>query len=341
VDETLLSGWLDGLEALPVHDEASIVLAVAEGRRQARAAGLGDTAIDELAIVVSELAQNQRRHATNGHIAYRPFERSGKTSLEVIAADGGPGIASLTEAFGGAPKPRAGGPGLGIGLAAVRRMSDEIDVDVRIGEGSCLWVRKLAPGMPRHREVAVVGRRLEGERVTGDDASFVRFDGHLLLALADGLGHGPNARLAAQRAIRAARASAALELPELMLACDRAVEGTRGCVLCLERLEQQTGAIDHAGVGDVSGALFGAGSARRLVNEAGLLGARGRRRPPRMQRAQLQAGEVLVLFTDGIQSRVDLSGEAFMLRQRPYAIAEHVLERWARGHDDAMVVVVR
>jgi serine/threonine protein phosphatase PrpC len=95
-------------------------------------------------------------------------------------------------------------------------------------------------------------------------------------------------------------------------------------------------------VGDVSGSIFGPDVARRFVSAAGVVGSR--QQAPlrtRVEQHRLEAGQVLVLFTDGIKSRVDLSSELALLRQRPYSIAEQVIDRWSRGHDDATVVVVR
>jgi hypothetical protein len=48
---------------------------------------------------------------------------------------------------------------------------------------------------------------------------------------------------------------------------------------------------------------------------------------------------VLLMFSDGVSSRVDLSGEPELLREPPLVIAHQVLERWGRTTDDALVLV--
>ena len=45
--------------------------------------------------------------------------------------------------------------------------ADEVDIDVRLGEGTCVWARKFASPVPKAREVAIFGRPCEGEAVSG------------------------------------------------------------------------------------------------------------------------------------------------------------------------------
>jgi len=80
--------------------------------------------------------------------------------LELIAADRGPGI------------------GLGVGLAAMVELADELDVDVRIGEGSCIWARKLREprSLGESNSASAVGPRRDRTR-SGDDGCFVRTKG--------------------------------------------------------------------------------------------------------------------------------------------------------------------
>ena len=47
------------------------------------------------------------------------------------------------------------------------------------------------------------GQTLSGEIISGDDGGFVQSESQLLAAVADGLGHGPEAREASNRAIDA------------------------------------------------------------------------------------------------------------------------------------------
>jgi hypothetical protein len=139
----------------------------------------------------------------------------------------------------------------------------------------------------------------------------------------------------------AAVRSTTASLAELGEASARAVEGTRGCVLALARLEHATRRLAHLGVGDISSWLVGPGATRRFVSTAGILGTKSARKSPRIEEQTFGDAQLLVMHSDGIRSRVDLAGELALLRQMPIVIAEHLVVRHARDHDDAMVIVVR
>jgi hypothetical protein len=49
---------------------------------------------------------------------------------------------------------------------------------------------------------------------------------------------------------------------------------------------------------------------------------------------------MVVLFSDGIRSKLDLAGELDLLREHPAVIAQRVVERFARDDDDVLVMVV-
>src|SRR6185503_17311143 len=102
--------------------------------------------VESLAAAASELAHNQLAHAMRGHIALRAVDRAGVPGLEVIAADAGPGIADPARALRGEPR-RAGS--LGVGLSAAQRLSHEMDLDVRGGEGTCVRLRRFAAPVAR------------------------------------------------------------------------------------------------------------------------------------------------------------------------------------------------
>ena len=50
---------------------------------------------------------------------------------------------------------------------------------------------------------------------------------------------------------------------------------------------------------------------------------------------------MLVVASDGVSSRFDLRGDPRILLEHPAVIAQHVLERFGRSNDDAIVFVSR
>jgi anti-sigma regulatory factor (Ser/Thr protein kinase) len=332
---SLLDRWLHGLEVMAMVDEASVSLARQEVRRRGALTGLSSEAIESLAAAASELAHNQITHAVRGHVALRAIDRGGIAGLEVVAADAGPGIADPAAALRG--QPRATGS-LGIGLSAASRLSEEMDIDVRAGEGTCVRVRRFAAPVPRS-EVAILARPCQGETVCGDDAIALRTGGEVLLAVADGLGHGPPARVASSAAMDVIAASPELAPAALLAACGPALHGTRGAVAAIARLAEDE--LRIAGAGNVIGAIYAPRSAQRTMGNAHILGSP--QRAPRFdeERFALDSHRTVLLFTDGISARADLSDEPDLLRRPPIEVAQRLVERFARRDDDVLVLVAR
>jgi anti-sigma regulatory factor (Ser/Thr protein kinase)/serine/threonine protein phosphatase PrpC len=339
VGPLLAPGWLAGAEEeIPVLDEASVSLVRAAVRRRGAAQGLEPEALEALVTAASELAHNQRKHARLGVIGVRAVARAGVAGLEVIAADSGAGIADPAAALRDAP--RLAGSGLGVGLASAYRLADELDFDVRRGEGTCVRARKFSAALPR-REVAVLSRPCAGESRSGDHAAFVCDGDTLVFSVVDGLGHGPLARVAADAAIDTLRARALDPPAEILARCDQTLETTRGAVMSVVRFDATTRTLEHAGAGNVATRLYLKGVGHTFMSTARVLGAR--HQPVRLATETLiLAGEaILLMFSDGLTTRTDLGGRLDLLRQPPIFIAQDLLDRFGRADDDALVLVAR
>jgi hypothetical protein len=221
----------------------------------------------------------------------------------------------------------------------VCELADEVDLDVRLGEGTCVWARKLPGGATRRRRVGVYGRPYPGEPASGDDASFVRTADALLACLADGLGHGGPAREASARAVRMAHAQSWRAPAALLAACDGALARTRGAVMAAARVDA-AGEVIAAGVGNVSLHGYGYVGAWRFGGSSFVLGTPGGARRIAEETHALAANDALVLFSDGVRSRIDLAGQFDLLREHPAVVAEHVVDHFGRDDDDVLVMVV-
>ena len=162
-----------------------------------------------------------------------------------------------------------------------------------------------------------------------------------LIAVIDGLGHGPEAAVASREAAAILRAHAALPVRDLFGLCHQGLRKTRGAVMTLASLDTRSSTIDCCGVGNVEGVLFRASvsvrQAREVISTRG--GVVGDRLPPlKVSTLSVSPGEILVLATDGI--RVDFA-DAVDLESEPQVIAPRVLARHAKDSDDALVLVAR
>jgi anti-sigma regulatory factor (Ser/Thr protein kinase) len=341
MDPFLIERWVGHLDRLTIYDEASVSEARQRARAAAEQAGLTADAAATLALIASELANNQLRHARGGVIAVRVIARGDRRGVEIVAADRGGGIADPTAAI---EHGASTGGGLGAGLSGVLRLADEVDFDIRLGQGLCVWARKLE-GATRRREVAVLGRPADGERISGDDAYFTRDDDTLVIALADGLGHGPEASLAARAAVETVRAAPGRALPDLLREAGAALVRTRGAAMSIVRIDERFAELRHAGVGNVTSHVVSGDTQRAFSGVSAVLGMEPARAPLRRSRtdeehAPFGPWDVAFAFTDGLTTRTRLEAEPGALRRHPVLIADGLLKAFGRTNDDATVIVV-
>jgi anti-sigma regulatory factor (Ser/Thr protein kinase) len=322
--------------AVLIIDEASVSLVREEVRRAGAEVGLAAVAIERGASAASELAHNQLAHAKGGQVVVRAIAREGVPGIEIVATDRGPGIADPTTALRGDGRVTGS---LGIGLSAAVRLVDELDADVRWGEGTTIAARLFARSVVKS-EIAILGRPIAGEHVCGDHAGFVRNERGWIVAVADGLGHGEHAAHASERAIAAFRAHHGAPLVDLVTAIERDVTGTRGVAMSIAR-DDGAGQLEHAAVGNVTTVIHARdGKVRPLGGVAGVLGGRRPGRVP-IDRAPIDPYQVLVMYTDGLKTRIDFAAAPDVLRAHPLAIAHFLLVHFGRPNDDALVLVAR
>jgi serine phosphatase RsbU (regulator of sigma subunit) len=163
----------------------------------------------------------------------------------------------------------------------------------------------------------------------------LRREPRVLLTVADGLGHGPHAALAATTLCKYVEEHADEPLEMLLRGADRAVASTRGAAVMLARIDRETSSLDVAGVGNVA---LRAWSKERIqpLPARGVLG-RGVRHV-RVFRYNLCVGDMFALYTDGIAGSFDIEQ---VRTQDATTIARAVLEQFRKPHDDATCVVVR
>jgi len=338
----LTNRWLSSdTQPIPIYDNASVSSARQRVREVGEEAGLGRQTVESAALIASELTHNQLAHARHGYFAVKAVERNGVRGLELKAADVGPGIEKPSSALKDTTVRPTGS--LGAGLAAVGRMSDELEFDDRIAEGCCITARKFdtAPD-PLCCETAIMGRPYPGEPISGDDAVFFRSESGLFAAVADGLGHGPEAREASNRAIETLAETHDRPMDRIAAALNEALLDTRGCAMSLVRFDAASRMVQCISAADVRAHLYTLRDAHFLASTPVILGKpESQKQRWRIETAAVQPGSVLVMFTDGLKSRANLKGMLDVLRQPTIAIAEFLLENEARPDDDALIFVAR
>jgi negative regulator of sigma-B (phosphoserine phosphatase) len=180
--------------------------------------------------------------------------------------------------------------------------------------------------------VAHISLPKPGERVNGD--AIVICTGpkdRMLLAVIDGLGHGPIAAEASGAAVALLKA-ASLDQSVLMLmqGVHHALKGTRGAAATLCLLTGNK--LEICAVGNVQ--LSCTNTSIPLVLSPGVLGMRVPRY--RVCEAQLNKGARLALYSDGISSRFRAEETRHLA---PGEACKLTIERYRKNEDDATILI--
>jgi serine phosphatase RsbU (regulator of sigma subunit) len=187
---------------------------------------------------------------------------------------------------------------------------------------------------------AVASQAVAGQSASGDCHVVAPFPDGVLVAALDGLGHGDEAALAARKAARILEAQPQGSIVALLQECHHALLEMRGVVLSLASFNANDGTMTWAGVGNVEGLLLRADpeadpARESILLRAGVVGFQ----LPQLSAAVLPVapGDTLVFATDGIRPEF---AEGVLLGGQLQRVADRILARYAKGTDDALVLVV-
>jgi anti-sigma regulatory factor (Ser/Thr protein kinase) len=307
---------------------------VGEARRMVAALcgrmGMGETAVGQASLLATEAANNVVRHGGGGELLVR--EMHGASGVELIALDRGPGIADLGRAM---EDGHSTGGTSGTGLGAMRRLSTSFDVYTRSTQGTAVLMRTGGPAPA----LGVVNRAHPGETECGDVWDVEPRPFGLRLLIADGLGHGPQAR---ESALLAARGAAGgKESPQRALEeAHLSARAGRGAAMAVAEVDLRQREIRYAGVGNISAiVLEPGGGSRSLVSMNGTVGQGTVRARPFAY--PFEYGAVLVMFSDGLTSHWSLDAQPGLLARHPALLAAVLYRDHWRRRDDVTVLALR
>lgn len=177
-----------------------------------------------------------------------------------------------------------------------------------------------------------------GHHESGDECVVRTIDHCTVLAVLDGLGHGPEAAAAARLGVALLERSNAHALVDLIRECHDGLRGTRGAVMSVAVLDSAESTMTWLGVGDVHGSLWCPRSStwHSLLLRSGVVGSY----LPQLQASvvPLHEGDTLLFTTDGVSPILD---EGVLKGDSLQATAERILARCHTGRDDALVLLAR
>jgi anti-sigma regulatory factor (Ser/Thr protein kinase) len=302
--------------------------------RLASEALLDEQSTGRMAIVVSELATNLVRHATDGEILLQKIATSGAFFVEVMAIDKGPGMTDPERCMRDGYSTNSTS---GNGLGAVQRLSNTCEVYSKRGSGTVVVSRIGAPEEGRS-SFGVVQLPYPGETVCGDAWALSERPAGLSMIVVDGLGHGPHAAAAASAAIETFEESPEATPAVILDRAHRRMTSTRGGAVAVARYDGSATLL-YGSVGNVAGAMLTNGTSRGLSSQNGTVGAQiGRLR---MEEYPSPPGSLVILHSDGLMMRWNMDSYPGLAASHPALVAAVLYRDFRRQRDDVTVLAVR
>jgi serine phosphatase RsbU (regulator of sigma subunit) len=187
---------------------------------------------------------------------------------------------------------------------------------------------------------AVAAQPLEAD-ASGDGYVVVETEEAVMIAVLDGLGHGSKAAMVTDAAADVLRRHAAEPVVSLVRRCHQALHGSRGVAMSVASIDPARAALTWIAVGNVEGILVrhaptSPRQTERIILRGGVVGYH----LPFLQAQEvpIHAADVIALATDGLR-------RSFTDEVAPGALpahsAHHLLARYGKGTDDALVLVAR
>lgn len=184
--------------------------------------------------------------------------------------------------------------------------------------------------------IAWAKRSLDNSPFNGDQLGFWNESGNITICLVDGLGHGENAEVAARSALTSVGNHLGESLENIFRICDQEVEWKVGVAMALAKIDEKSGETTYAAVGNIRG-LAVQSKVLRLSCSYGIVGAGYENLF--IQKQWLGEGDLLIMYSDGIQEFLDLTPD--VKKESPQQLADLILAKYANNRDDAAVIVYK
>ncbi|HEY3704345.1 MAG TPA: ATP-binding SpoIIE family protein phosphatase [Terracidiphilus sp.] len=297
--------------------------------------GMDQTRSGELSLLATEVSRNVLVHGGGGQVILSGVRDGDGPLARILAMDQGPGIADVTRAMSDGYS-TAGT--MGAGLGAMKRMATEFEIFTG-NKGTIVMVGVGRAEPESDLKIAGMAVPYPGERVCGDGWFCHREKDRTVVLLTDGLGHGWGAAEAAQESIATFQKNVHLPPAALLGAIHDALRKTRGAVGAVVEIRPKERRLTYSGVGNISAVLVNGEASKNMVSHNGTLGAT----VSRMQEFQFEwmPGAMVVLHSDGVQTRWDLGSYAGLVARHPAVIGGALLRDFRRQRDDASVIVIK
>jgi anti-sigma regulatory factor (Ser/Thr protein kinase) len=301
-------------------------------------AGFSDIQIGKIDILIAEMGSNMVKHVGSGEFLVRAVEGS---HMDLFAIDNGPGIADVALMM---EDGQSTSNTLGGGLGAINRLSDTSSIYTQKDWGTVIYaqmnVGTTAVKSEEQYHMYDLSVCYPGEETCGDGLKEKKTRTGAYLFLGDGLGHGKHAHDAVKAAVETLETTSEADTVSILREMNESVKKTRGLVGTLAVFNTKRNSWSICGVGNIATRTIQGIATRNHMSYNGIIG----NTMPRTLNAQdveLSRGGYLVMCSDGIKTRWELTKYRGIHRCNPCMLAAALYKDFARGTDDASVVVVR
>lgn len=195
-------------------------------------------------------------------------------------------------------------------------------------------------------QVGIAKRALNNDPYCGDECGYWESSNKTTLCVIDGLGHGEHAESAAKAAVQYVGHHLSQSLDELFAGCNQALRNTRGAAMSMVIIDEDAGTLTYAGIGNTRAIIVVEPRAQDidrktiiLSSSYGIVGGGYKTLSP--ETVLLTAGNLVILYTDGVEETIGVSRYDNVLRADLQQLAEKIIQDWGRETDDAAVLVFR
>lgn len=183
---------------------------------------------------------------------------------------------------------------------------------------------------------SAVSKTHPDETVCGDAFLVKETENGAFLCLIDGLGHGKEAFLAANRACSVITDFAGEDILSLFEECHQALKSTRGVVMSVAFVHNPSNTVEWTGIGNIEGLLLKGSTRESLPLRGGIVGCR----LPSLRSCKLPitSDDMIVMYTDGVSHS---STAKLIEAQLCDELARFIISSQVKGTDDAAVLIAR
>jgi anti-sigma regulatory factor (Ser/Thr protein kinase) len=323
-------------------DRSYFSLIKKEIHRAAAQAGINDSRINELDLIVAEMTSNLFKYSEGGELLMGVFANGGSPYIELISIDNGPGMINPARMMqDGVSTSNT----MGHGLGSMKRLSDTFDLYSMTGWGTIVLSRVYnsppAKTRPADRiSVYPIVVSKPGETCSGDGFVYKKTDKYFKVMLADGLGHGVEANKATNEAAAAFKVFPDFSPTETLRFIHSSIKKTRGAVINVLGYEFDKNTWTSAGVGNIAVRFFAPTDFKNQMSYNGIV---GHNVPGSMNDQHYAASEFnhVMLCSDGIKTRIDFGKYPQIYKHDPSVLAASVYKDHARRSDDMSVVIIK